>query len=77
MSPELAESVKSETPEPADVEQRMAVNMSCQCRKSDENPEHLVRSIFFNMCGIVYMLTMRSLTCPAPTSGESAMRGEI
>lgn len=37
ITPELAESVKSETPEPMDVETRMVTNMACQMRKTDEN----------------------------------------
>ncbi|XP_014780136.1 nuclear receptor-binding protein isoform X11 [Octopus bimaculoides] len=37
ITPELAESVKSETPEPMDVETRMVTNMACQMRKPDEN----------------------------------------
>lgn len=42
VSPELAESVKSETPEPSDVEMRRVVNMSCQCRKAEENQDLVV-----------------------------------
>ncbi|CAE1314307.1 NRBP [Acanthosepion pharaonis] len=37
ITPELAESVKSETPEPIDVETRMVTNMACQMKKTDEN----------------------------------------
>ncbi|XP_046576025.1 LOW QUALITY PROTEIN: nuclear receptor-binding protein-like [Haliotis rubra] len=41
-TPELAESVKSETPEHMDVETRMVINMSCQTRKNEDNPTKLI-----------------------------------
>ncbi len=37
-SPEVAESVKSETPEPPEHEVRMAVNMQCQVRRVESTP---------------------------------------
>ena len=40
VTPELAESVKSETPEPVDTENRMVVNMVCHIKKP-ENSENL------------------------------------
>ena len=42
VSPELAESVKSETPEPADVEMRMVVGMNCHCLRTKEKPDIVV-----------------------------------
>lgn len=39
-SPELAESVKSETPEPVDTETRLVVGMDCHLKQA-ENPENL------------------------------------
>jgi len=38
VSPELADSVKSETPEPVDTETRLIVNMQCSVKKIQENP---------------------------------------
>ena len=38
VSPELADSVKSETPEPVDTETRLIVHMNCSVRKTEENP---------------------------------------
>ena len=38
VSPELAESVKSETPEPLDTEMRKVVGMTCQVKKIEEGP---------------------------------------
>lgn len=43
VSPEVAESVKSETPEPEPAETRLAVSMHCQVRKGDDGRE--VRTI--------------------------------
>ncbi|CAL1538626.1 unnamed protein product [Lymnaea stagnalis] len=37
-SPELAESVKSETPEPYDIETRMIVSMTCHITRIEDNP---------------------------------------
>ena len=45
ISPELAESVKSETPEPAEVEMRKVVSMTCHCRRSPEHQDTTVRAI--------------------------------
>ncbi|XP_005105106.1 nuclear receptor-binding protein [Aplysia californica] len=38
ISPEVAESVKSETPEPYDVETRMIVSMTCQVLRLEDHP---------------------------------------
>ncbi len=38
-SPEVAESVKSETPEPEPAETRAAVSVHCQVRRGDEGRE--------------------------------------
>ncbi|KAK6180157.1 hypothetical protein SNE40_012356 [Patella caerulea] len=38
ITPELAESVKSETPEPIDIETRMVTSMSCSVRKGEDSP---------------------------------------
>ena len=59
ISPELAESVKSETPEPTDVEMRMVVSMSCQCRRSAENPGLILMTILLKMSDKMN----RQLTC--------------
>ncbi|KAK2163888.1 hypothetical protein NP493_1442g00026 [Ridgeia piscesae] len=40
VSPELAESVKSDTPEPLDTEPRMVINMTCQVTKPTEVEEY-------------------------------------
>ena len=37
ITPELAESVKSETPEPYDVEMRLVTNISCQVQQPAED----------------------------------------
>ena len=39
VSPELAESVKSDTPEPLDTEPRMVINMTCEVTKPKEVEE--------------------------------------
>ena len=46
MSPEVAESVKSETPEPEPAETRLAVSMHCQVRKAEEGREVKI-TLFF------------------------------
>ena len=43
VSPEVAESVKSETPEPADNESRLVINMQCQVRQLKDNQNLQVR----------------------------------
>jgi hypothetical protein len=43
VSPEVAESVKSVTPEPVDVETRRVVNMMCNVKPRDEGCELQVR----------------------------------
>ena len=40
VSPELAESVKSDTPEPLDTEPRMVIQMTCQVTKPTEVEEY-------------------------------------
>lgn len=46
MSPERAESVKSVTPEPMDVETRKIINMMCDIKpKEDDSCELLVRQV--------------------------------
>lgn len=42
ISPETAESVKSVTPEPIDVESRKVVNMMCSVKPRDDGAELLV-----------------------------------
>ena len=44
LSPEVAESVKSETPEPVDNETRKVLNMTCQVRKIDESDIMMVNT---------------------------------
>ncbi|ESO92098.1 hypothetical protein LOTGIDRAFT_202640 [Lottia gigantea] len=38
ITPELTESVKSETPEPIDIETRMVTNMTCSVKKGEDTP---------------------------------------
>lgn len=49
ISPETAESVKSVTPEPLDIETRRVVNMICSVKPKDESHELLV-SILIRYC---------------------------
>lgn len=44
ISPERAESVKSVTPEPMDVETRKIINMMCDVKPKEDSCEMLVRS---------------------------------
>lgn len=43
VTPEVAESVKSVTPEPVDIETRRVVNMMCNVKPKDDGCELLVR----------------------------------
>ena len=47
MSPELAESIKSATPEPLDIECRRIVNMMCNVKSKDDPNEISVRILSF------------------------------
>jgi len=68
ISPELAESVKSETPEPADVETRMVLSTQCQCRQSAENPDNIAITILLKMDDKMN----RQLTCEIAKKEEDA-----
>lgn len=48
ISPETAESVKSVTPEPLDIETRRVVNMICSVKPKDESHELLVSIFILN-----------------------------
>lgn len=48
ISPEMAESVKSVTPEPTDVETRKIINMVCDVKSKEESCDLLVSIYFFS-----------------------------
>lgn len=51
ISPETAESIKSVTPEPIDIETRKVVNMMCNVKPRDDGCDLLVRhTYFYDMC---------------------------
>lgn len=45
ISPETAESIKSVTPEPVDIETRKIVNMMCNVKPQDDGCDLMVKTI--------------------------------
>lgn len=52
ISPEMAESVKSVTPEPVDIENRKIVNMMCDVKSKEETCDLVVSFRFQSHCKI-------------------------
>lgn len=73
ISPETAESVKSATPEPLDIETRRVVNMICSVKPREENCE-LFMTILLRMEDKMN----RQLTCPiSPDDSAVALSHEL
>ena len=62
ISPVVAESVKSVTPEPVDVETRRVVNIMCNIKPKDEGCELLVcNTVSFCTCYLLFLVDMLEL----------------